>query len=94
MKLKNSTVSDAQFALIAALGQTIKEATTLAPMPIEDIVIALGFVTGLGIGRGANGRNTIRALKAVAEANVENGLNVARQDNFKSSLILPEHLVN
>lgn len=92
--MNRSKVSESQFFLIENMRKVIKQTTQLAPMPIEDVIIALGFVTGIAIVNGTRGDAGYRQLRDVAFDNIDMGINTARMGNGASGVILPGSAVN
>mgnify|MGYP001581955472 CR=1 FL=1 len=87
--MNKSKVSESQFFLIENMRKVIQQTTQLAPMPIEDIIIALGFVTGVAIVNGTLGIANYSQLREMALNNIDMGINTARQGNGAPGVILP-----
>lgn len=76
--------------LMLAIGDAIAKQTAVSPMTLEAIVGVLGFCAGAAIVRGTKNYKTQRKLRALAEGNIENGMEAMARATGASNIILPE----
>lgn len=78
--------------LMIELGRTIQAYTTISPMALDSIVGVLAFCAGSAITQGVSkGRNSRRALREMAVANIDRGMDAQRQAQGEqaSNAIMP-----
>lgn len=90
MSISKVKVPESSERLMFAIGEVIRLHTSNSPMSVEAIAGVLGFCAGAAIGRGATGRNNRRALREMAVANVDFGLQAMTSSMANTSLILPD----
>lgn len=90
MSISKVKVGESHERLMYAIGETVRIHTSTSPMTIEAIAGVLAFCAGASIGRGAKGRNERRALREMAVANIDFGLEAMPSSMANTSLILPE----
>lgn len=86
MSLSNVQPSERVLRLQGQIRDTILSFTMVSPMDPEEVIAVLGFMTGAAVAN-APKRNSLRDIRQMAVANLDNGILVYSSGN--AGLILP-----
>jgi hypothetical protein len=90
MAISKVSVGESHTRLMIAIGEAIRLHTSQSPMAEEDIIGVIGFTLGSACARASKGRQHRRALREMAVANVDSGLEAMVSSMANTSLILPD----
>jgi dienelactone hydrolase len=90
MAIVSVATSESHQKLMQAISDAVQAHTRQSPMMIDEIVGIIGFCAGAAIVSGCKSHNDRRKLRAVVNANVDNGMDaMTRAVVGSTSLIIP-----